>query len=89
MVARPICQHNGICSDACLVAYDLRVRSPSEELRRRYLASVASDYRVWKDTGVHRDTLRRLRTGRAISMHAFDILAVYLGLELKPVRKRR
>jgi hypothetical protein len=55
-----------------------------------YLASRASDYRISLDTGVHRDTLRRLREGRPISMRAFDRLAEYWGLELteRPAGKR-
>jgi len=62
------------------------VRPPSKQLRRVYLASGESDYRISQNTGVHRETLRRLREGKAISMRAFDRLAIYWELEL---RKRK
>jgi len=62
------------------------VRPPSKQLRRVYLASGESDYRIAQSTGVHRETLRRFREGKAISMRAFDRLAIYWELEL---RKRK
>lgn len=58
------------------------VRSPSEKLREHYLASRESDYRISLNTGVHRDTLKRLRDGKPISMKAFDRLSAYWRLEL-------
>ena len=84
-----MCQHNGICRDESLAFIIHEVRSPSEELRRHFLARDESDYRIALDTGLHRDTLKRLRDGRPISLRAFDVLAHYLGLELRPVSRRR
>lgn len=69
--------------------YDDCVRSPSEELRWRYLASRESDYRISADTGVNRHTLRRFREGKLISMRNFDRLAQYWKLELRPRRTER
>jgi len=59
------------------------VGSLSKQLQKHYLASDKSDYRIAKDSGVHRGTLKRLRDGLPISMRSFDALGNYFGLELQ------
>jgi len=54
----------------------------SQQLQRHYFACDESDYRIAKDAGVHRGTLKRLREGLPISMRSLDALGDYFDLEL-------
>jgi plasmid maintenance system antidote protein VapI len=62
----------------------------SESLKRAIETADVSRYRMAKDTGIDQPTLSRFINGeRPLVLDKVDILADYLGLELKPKAKRK
>ena len=62
----------------------------SEALRRAILTAPATRYRIAKDTGVEQSTLSRFISGeRGLDLTSVDKVAAYLGLELRPIEKRK
>jgi transcriptional regulator with XRE-family HTH domain len=60
-----------------------------EAIRRACKQSSASQYRIAKDTGIDKSALSRFVSGeRGLSMENVDALCRYLGLELKPIKRK-
>ncbi len=60
----------------------------SDQLRRAIEKSPESRYAIAQATGVNQSTLSRFMHGGGLSSENLDLIAAYLGLELKPKRKR-
>ena len=61
----------------------------SETLRRAVETCGKTRYRIAQETGINESTLSRfVASGRALSMENSDLLCEYLGLELKPKRRK-
>jgi hypothetical protein len=59
-----------------------------QTIRQAIAKSGKSRYRIYKDTGVSQAVLCKIMAGRTCSMETADTLCEYLGLELRPRRKR-
>jgi transcriptional regulator with XRE-family HTH domain len=60
----------------------------TEQLRAALVESGLTLGQITRDTGIDKSALSRFVNGeRGVSMEALDKLGVYLGLELRPVRK--
>jgi hypothetical protein len=60
----------------------------TDQLRQIVESCGQTRYAIWKATGISEPTLARLVSGeRFLSPDALDILAGYLGLELRVVSK--
>ena len=47
-----------------------------------------SRYRIYKDTGIEQSVLCKIMSGRTCSMDTAERLCEYLGLEVRPRRKK-
>ena len=60
-----------------------------ENIAKAIEDSGKSRYQISKDTGIDNAVLFRIVSGGSCSVETADILCKYLGLELKPRKKRR
>ena len=56
----------------------------TESIRAHLRSLNATEYRLAKETGIARTTIRRFLAGEQLTSDKLDILAAYLGLELRP-----
>jgi hypothetical protein len=62
----------------------------SEQLRLAIDASGQSRYAICKATGIDQGQLSKFMAGKlGLSIDALDILCAYLGLELRPARRKK
>jgi hypothetical protein len=62
----------------------------TDQIRRAIRDSGRSRYQIWKETGIHQETLSRFMHSKGgLSPNVLDRLAEYLGLELSVRPKRR
>jgi len=59
-----------------------------ETIRQTIENSGKSRYRIYKDTGVEQSVLCKIMAGGTCSMETADTLCAYLGLELRPRRRK-
>jgi hypothetical protein len=73
-----------------LAAYLDKGPPVSEQVRLAIDASGQSRYAICKATGIDQGQLSKFMAGKlGLSLDALDVLCAYLGLEVRPVAKRR
>lgn len=71
------------------IVYALFMGTVSEDLRDALERSGETRYAVSKATGIAQSVLSRFVHGHPLRGDNTDILAAYLGLELRPIRRTR
>ncbi|MCA9099834.1 MAG: helix-turn-helix transcriptional regulator [Planctomycetales bacterium] len=61
----------------------------TEQLRQAIREAPVTRYQIWQDTGIGQPLLSKFLSGDCgLSLETVDTLTEYLGLELKPTKKR-